>query len=546
MRAEDLQRLELINIDTVTGFPCFGPSRVILFGISSLACLQKDQIHSIGWEKTKSIFLRYGYDTGLTWATALAELYDFDTPEEWFKACCVVHKMAGFAEENITEIDLDKENNRMHFTGTWKNSFESYVWQTNFGSSSHPVCSVMLGMMSGCASAVLGSEVFVKELTCQAEGHPYCSFEGRSIAEWGMTSAEVQHYFSVSDLDNELSNLRLALKRARKDLVHKNAELTLLKNQARRFASSEDIIYRSKSMATVLLLAEKVAPSSSSVIIEGESGTGKEVIARYIHKHSGREDMPFMAINCAALPPNLLESELFGHKKGAFTGADKDKKGLFVEAGEGTLFLDEVGEIPIDIQAKLLRALQEKEVRPLGGTNNVPVKARIISATNRNLKTMVDENRFREDLYYRLAVFPIMITPLRQRREDILILARHFLSRLKKIHPGFSPDAVRKMENYSWPGNVRELENWVEYGVIMAGDDLIGPEHLPLPAEHDPQNTLDKLAENYPSLEGLERKYIEMVLHHTGGNKTEAARILGTSISTLWRRLKDEKGIDGV
>ncbi len=546
MRAEDLQRLELVSIDPATGFPFFGVSRILMFGISSLARLQKDLIHIIGWDKANGLLARYGYEAGLSWATAFAELYDFDTPEEWLKAYCMILMMGGLAEAELTEIEMDKANNTMRFKGMWKNSFETSIWNANFGPSSHSICSVMPGLMAGYASAVLGSEVFVKEFACQAEGHPHCSFEGRSVAEWGMVPGEVESYFSVSDLDKELSGLKSALKKARKELIHQNIELIVLKSKARRFTSSKEIIYRSEAMARVLLLAEKVAPTSSSVIIEGESGTGKEVIARYIHQHSGRKNSPFMAINCAALPPNLLESELFGHEKGAFTGADKNKKGLFVEAGEGTLFLDEVGEIPVEIQAKLLRALQEKEVRPLGGSNNVSVKARIISATNKDLKAMVQEKLFREDLYYRLAVFPVLITPLRQRREDILILARHFLSRLKKIHPGFSPDAVRKMENYFWPGNVRELENWVEYGVIMAGDDLIGSEHLPISAEHDHRDILDKLAEDYPSLENLERRYIEMTLSHTSGNKTEAARILGTSISTLWRRLKDEKGIEEV
>ncbi len=541
MRAEDLQRLELMSIDTVTGFPFIGSSRFIMFGIPSLARLQKDLFQSMGEEKAKAILARYGYEAGLSGATLLAELYDFDTPEEWLKACCVAHRMAGMAEEDITELELDKANNRLRFMGTWKNSFETDIWKTNFGPSTEPICSIMPGMMAGYASAVLGSAVFVKELTCQAEGHACCSFEGRSVAEWGMTAGEVERYFSVSTLDKELSNLKSALKKARQDLVYQNAELRRLKSQAYRFTNEDDIIYRSKSMATVLQLAKKVAPTSFSVVIQGESGTGKEVIAQYIHRHSGRENSPFLAINCAALPPNLLESELFGHKKGAFTGADADKKGLFVEAGEGTLFLDEVGEIPVDLQAKLLRALQEKEVRPLGGSNNVSIKARIVSATNKDLKTMVQEKLFREDLYYRLAVFPILITPLRQRRQDILILARHFLSRLKTVHPGFSPEAVRKMENYSWPGNVRELENWVEYGVIMADDDLIRPDHLPLSADHAPQNILDDLTEDYPSLEELEHRYIDMMLNHTGGNKTEAAHILGTSISTLWRRLKNEK-----
>lgn len=543
MRAEDLQRLELVNIDKVTGFPFLGLSRIMMVGFSSLGRLHKDLFDSIGAEKARAIFARYGYESGLSWATRFADLYDFDTPEEWLKTACVISRMAGLAEVELFDIEVDRDNGHMRFTGTWKNSFETDIWKKNFGPSGYPICCIMPGVMAGFASAVLGSEVFVKELGCQAEGHRHCSFEGRNIAQWGMFPEEMQRYFSVSNLDRELSLLRTDLKKARQDLMHKNAELILLKSQAYRFRSSDTIVSRSKSMSQVLHLSEKVAPTSFSVLIQGESGTGKEVIARYIHRNSGREDRPFVAINCAALPPNLLESELFGHKKGAFTGADSDKKGLFIEAGTGTLFLDEVGEIPLDIQAKLLRAIQEKEVRPLGDTRNYAVKARIVTATNRDLKRMVQEKLFREDLYYRLAVFPIMVAPLRQRREDILILARHFLSRLKKVHPGFSPPAVRKMESYQWPGNVRELENWVEYGVIMAGDELIEPAHLPLIEERDSENLLDVMASDYPSLEALELRYIDRVLSHTGGNKTEAARMLGTSMSTLWRRLKAEESV---
>ena len=299
------------------------------------------------------------------------------------------------------------------------------------------------------------------------------------------------------------------------------------------------LIFRSESMGRVLVLAEKVAPTSATVLILGESGTGKEVLARFIHRHSGREKAPFLAINCAALPPNLLESELFGHQKGAFTGADADKNGLFVEAGQGTLLLDEVGELPPELQAKLLRALQEREVRPVGGVKDIPVKARIIAATNHDLREMVAQNRFREDLYYRLAVFPMLVTPLRQRRQDILLLARHFLSRLIPDHPGFSPQAVRMMETYPWPGNVRELENWVEYAVVLAGNSRIMPDHLPQTGVPDGHQPAANLILNQPTCEELERRYIQLVLDQTGGNKTEAARILGLSISTLWRRLKD-------
>jgi transcriptional regulator with PAS, ATPase and Fis domain len=294
-------------------------------------------------------------------------------------------------------------------------------------------------------------------------------------------------------------------------------------------------------MSKLLIRAEKVAATHSTVLIQGESGTGKEVIARFIHRHSASSGKSFMAINCAALPPNLLESELFGHVKGAFTGASSEKKGLFVEAGEGTLFLDEVGEIPLEMQAKLLRALQEREVRQVGGLKDYPVHARIIAATNRDLQEMVKEGRFREDLYYRLAVFPLFVAPLRERREDILLLARNFLARIQPDSAGFSPKAVRQMEAYAWPGNVRELENWVEYAVVVAGREKILPEHFPMPTTASSRDTLSAFVADFPTMEELEQRYTKLVLEHTAGNRTEAARLLGIGASTLWRHLKEKK-----
>jgi transcriptional regulator with PAS, ATPase and Fis domain len=292
-------------------------------------------------------------------------------------------------------------------------------------------------------------------------------------------------------------------------------------------------------MAKALEMAKKVSPTDSTVLIQGESGTGKELIARFIHRNSGRHDHPFLAINCAALPPTLLESELFGHKKGSFTGADQDKKGLFVEAGRGTLFLDEVGELPLELQAKLLRAIQEREVRPVGDVKDVPVNARIIAASNSEIRQLVREGRFREDLYYRLSVFPLHVAPLRVRRQDILLLARHFLNHQSPNHPGFTPEAIRRLERYTWPGNVRELENWVEYAVVLAGNERIRPEHLPQDPMGGEQDPLECLAEDMPPYDELERRYIRLVLDRTQGNKSEAARVLGMSMSTLWRRLKE-------
>lgn len=540
MLASDLKRLELIGVDGKTGFPMFGPARFIIFGVKALARLRKDMIDSLGLEKASIIYSRYGYECGMTLAIGISELYEFDNAEELLKAGCVLQTMCGLAHVKIQEILLDPEKKSLRFSGTWDNSFEFATWPSQLEPSAQPVCCIMSGMLGGYASAVMGTEVLVREVSCQAEGQAHCSFEGRTLPEWGLDENEVHNVFSVDKIGEELARLRRELEQARDDLARQNTEIKLLKTLTYRAEPDREIVCRSSTMAKLLIMAEKVASTRATVLIQGESGTGKEVLARLIHRHSESVGKPFLAINCAALPPSLLESELFGHVRGAFTGATTDKRGLFVEAGEGTLFLDEVGDIPLEMQAKLLRALQEREVRQVGGLKDIPIQARIIAATNRDLREMVKEGRFREDLYYRLAVFPLFVPPLRERREDILLLARNFLGRTRSDHPGFSPKSVRQMEAYAWPGNVRELENWVEYAVVMAGSERILPEHFPLPISPPSGDPLSALAMDFPALEELEKRYTKLVLEHTAGNRTEAARILGIGISTLWRHLKEK------
>ncbi len=542
MRAKDLRMTELVGLEPTTGFPTFGGVRVLVMGMPTLLRLQEDLVLSLGQEKMAVIFARFGYEAGLGQATAMGGMYDFENPEEWLRAGGVLRKLSGLANEEIGSVEVDRERGVLRFTGVWHDSFEALLWRRQHEPNPTPVCSILTGLASGYASAILGTEVLVRETGCHGAGDDFCTFEGRPVAEWGLDPEEMRNYYAVNDLGEEINRLQNALHQVRSELVRQNAEVQILRRQGgvRRTGSDEHgIIFRSESIAKLLVLAEKVAPTGATVLIQGESGTGKEILARFIHEKSGRGREPFMAVNCAALPPNLLESELFGHVKGSFTGADSDKKGLFVEAGRGTLFLDEVGELPLELQAKILRAIQEKEVRQVGGLKGIPIQARIITATNRDLRAMVAEGTFREDLFYRLAVFPLLVTPLRQRREDILLLARHFLGKFRQEHPGFSPEAVRKLEAYTWPGNVRELENWIEYAVVLAGDERILPEHLPISSPQDAQNPMGNLALDLPSAEELERRYISLVLEHTGGNKSEAARILGLSISTLWRRLKE-------
>jgi two-component system response regulator HydG len=301
-------------------------------------------------------------------------------------------------------------------------------------------------------------------------------------------------------------------------------------------------IGKSKRFIEVLKLAEHVAPTDSTVLIQGESGTGKEVVARYFHNLSNRADGPFMSINCGALPENLLESELFGHVKGSFTGAVRDKQGLFAAARGGTFFLDEVGEMPPSLQVKLLRVLQEREVIPVGATESIPVDVRIVAATNRDLEEEIRRGNFRSDLFYRLNVIALNLPPLRDRRDDLILLIENFLQQMG-AESGAEPkalasEALDAVMVYEWPGNVRELENALEHANVLTRSNLIDvaalPERItrrrkePLVAERSLQN---------PTLDVIERAYIMWVLQSEGGNKTRAAEVLGIDPSTLYRKL---------
>ena len=322
------------------------------------------------------------------------------------------------------------------------------------------------------------------------------------------------------------------------------AENTTLKQEIKRRerTTSGRPIGCSKAWLDVLRLAETVAPTDSTVLITGESGTGKEVIARYIHELSTRSDNSFLSINCGALPESLLESELFGHVKGSFTGAVKDKTGLFTAANRGTFFLDEIGETTASIQVKLLRVLQQREVIPVGATEAVSVDTRVLAATNRDLEEEIKRGSFRPDLFYRLNVIAVHLPPLRHRQDDIPLLAESFLARSAMLRKEevktLRDDALDVLMAYSWPGNVRELENALERAVILSPGRVIDPDGLPervtarraeaLVSERTPLS---------PTLEAIERAYIGWVLQNEGGNKSRAADMLGIDPSTLYRKL---------
>jgi DNA-binding NtrC family response regulator len=336
------------------------------------------------------------------------------------------------------------------------------------------------------------------------------------------------------------ARLKVILQRAleKKETLH---EMQVLRRRLGQVDAGVGLVGSSPPMRRAMELVEKVAPSKASVVITGQSGTGKEMVARAIHQLSPRRDKPFIAINCSAIPASLIESEMFGHERGAFTGADQRRLGAWELADGGTLFLDEIGEIPVELQAKFLRVLEEERLRRLGGKSEITVDVRVISATNRDLKEEIKATRFREDLYFRLNVFHINLAPLKERRDDIPVLVQHFIDRFsrdagKKLQ-GVSPPAMKLLTDYAWPGNIRELRNTLERAVILCGTGAIDPEHLPSElAAGGGESAYLKLPYGLP-LREIEKEYILSTLSRLQNNKARTAQALGISEKTLYNKL---------
>jgi len=317
-------------------------------------------------------------------------------------------------------------------------------------------------------------------------------------------------------------------------------EIQMLRREVSRHVVSEQPVGRSQVMQEILMLTEKVAPTPSTVLITGESGVGKEVVARTVHMLSQRKDNVFLPVNCSAIPETLLESQLFGHMKGAFTGAVNSQEGLFQRARGGTIFLDEIGEMPLSLQPKLLRVIEEKKVLPVGSTNPVHVDVRILASTNRDLKGEVEAGRFRGDLYYRLDVIGIHIPPLRERREDIPLLVEHLMRRhnleMKKSYKGVNNATMRVLMALPWKGNVRELDNVLERAMILGNGEWITPADLPSQEAAEKEVSLDGHLDD--AIRQCERSHIERILEKTSGDKKRAAELLGFSLSTLYRKME--------
>jgi len=546
MDLERVQLAELLDFRSDQGIIRLHEQRVVILSAAAMGLLRKELIDTLGLDTARRLMLRFGYADGYHDAVSLRERSNWADPVEGLRAGAVLHTLEGIVRAEITKIQYDATTGRFETDVFWHDSYVAEQHVHHYGKSALPVCWSLVGYWSGYASACLGQEIYFRETACLAQAVLQCSVVGKDAESWGEDLKTLRFDFQGADLGREVERLRTAVHRRLQELdrrerlvERREREMNLLRERVARHAASKHFIARSVAMQEVLELAGRVAPLDTTVLVYGESGTGKEFIVRLIHDQSPRASGPFVSVNCAALTEPLLESELFGHVRGAFTGAVRDKAGLFEVAGNGTLFLDEIGEVAPTVQAKLLRALQEREIRRVGGERNIKVNARLIAATNRDLRAAVDAGTFRQDLYFRLGAFVITVPPLRERREDIPALIHEFVrraaQRVKKDVSTVSADAMTALINYPWPGNARELEHAIERGVILAHGPSIKIRELPPEIS---QKTRQVSTGDTLDLQVHERDLIERALERFDGNRRQAAKALKISTVTLWRKMK--------
>jgi DNA-binding NtrC family response regulator len=544
---EHLDLAEVLDFRPDQGIIRLHEQRVVILSAAAMGLLGRELIDTFGLETARRLMLRFGYADGYHDAVSLRDRSKWASPLEGVRAGVVLHGLEGIVRADIIKIEHDATSGRFEEDVVWHDSYVAEQHVHHYGNSDAPVCWSLVGYASGYVSACLGQEIYFRETECLGQGAPTCSVAGKDADSWGEALEALRFDFQVADLGREVEHLRdvvhrglQELERRERHVAKRERELNLLRERVARFAAAKHFIARSAAMQDVLELAARVAPLDTTALVCGESGTGKEFIVRLIHDQSPRASGPFVSINCAALTETLLESELFGHVRGAFTGAVRDKAGLFEVAGNGTLFLDEIGEVAPTVQAKLLRALQEREIRRVGAERNVNVNARVVAATNRDLRAAVDAGTFREDLYFRLGAFVITVPPLRERREDIPPLVHDFLgraaTRVKKDVKSVSADAMTALMNYRWPGNVRELEHAIERAVIVASGVSVRARELPpeVSQKTRPHPTTDDSLD----LQAQERTMIERALERFRGNRRQAADALKISTVTLWRKMK--------
>lgn len=453
--------------------------RMVLWRSSTYGAMRRELIASLGQEQARSLITRVGYAAGARDAELVMRMWPGGDPANVFHAGPRMHKLEGIVRPETISFEFDIGRGDFFADFWWHDSSEDDEHIAAFGIGTEPACWMQVGYASGYASAFMGKLIVYREIGCRSSGAEVCRIVGRPADQWDNPEQDL-HYFTPD----------ASAERVRRSFAPAISEVSRRRPTAKEASgTAPELIGISSSFSAARHLIERVAPTQATVLFTGPSGAGKELFAQTLHSISPRAAAPFIAINCAAIPDTLIESELFGVDRGAFTGATESRAGRFERAKGGTLFLDEIASLSLVAQGKLLRALQERVIERVGGQKLIPVDVRVVAATNVDLRDEVAARRFREDLFFRLNVFPIALPPLKERRDDIPLLMEAFLRRYCEFHgrdvPGFTPRAVQALLQYDFPGNVRELQNLVERGVIMvAPDEPIDVHHLFRGGEH--------------------------------------------------------------
>ena len=550
--ADDLR--SHVHFDAETGQIWLHENRMLLVHAEAQALLRKELIDTLGMERARGLLTRMGYASGVRDAELARKQAQGVDDMEAFMTGPKLHTLEGIVQVTPIRLEMDRPRGAFYGEFLWEHSWEGQWHRHYFGIHHEPVCWTQIGYASGYTSAFMGRRILYKEVECVGAGDNNCRIVGKPVEEWEDADAQMR-YYNPESIADQLIDLQTQVTHLRSSIGEKE---TL----------PQHMIGVSPGFRAAYSLLKQAADSQIPVLLLGETGVGKEVFARSLHETSPRAGAAFVAVNCAAIPQELVESELFGVEKGAYTGAQSARPGRFERADGGTLMLDEVGDLPLSAQAKLLRVLQEHEIERLGDQKPRKVDVRVIAATNADLARLVKEGKFRLDLYYRLNAYQIHIPPLRERKEDISPLSRAFLEKYATIHGkrlrGFTDKAKRALLSYTWPGNIRELQNVIERSVIIAPHGTrVEAEHLFL-AERDtrpPELGLDahgdlargwqpgeKLCESVLNgvftLDEVESMLLEAAVAKAGGNLSSAARLLGITRPQLAYRLKRMKEAD--
>jgi two-component system, NtrC family, response regulator HydG len=557
-----------LHFSTSDGRIWMDDQRMLLIHAKALGSLRREMIETLGMDATRRLFSRMGYQAGTYDAEMARKVRSKTSLKDMFVVGPQMHCLEGIGLSEPVRLEFDIEKGMHYGEFLWTHQVEDEEHVRHFPIGTEPSCWMQVGYASGYSTEFMGRQILYREVECQSMGQAACRIVGKPVEAWGDEAIQDLQHLMPAALRSDALTAAVSASRAP---VLAGADVP----------ESAQPVGISPGFNAVLHMVQRVAPTNATVLFLGESGVGKEVFARMLHRLSSRSHKPFVAVNCAAIPESLIESELFGAERGAYTGATQSRAGRFERADGGTLFLDEIGTLSAGAQGNLLRVLQEGEIERLGDTQTRRVDVRVIAATNVDLREEAAAGRFREDLFFRLNVFPIRVTPVRERREDIPLLMTHFLGKFNRLHgrrlTGFTQRAVDAMMSYDWPGNIRELENVIERGVILAAENtVIDTPQLFTSGEHftggqysvsrdgklidtdptllleaqpaDPEiDRVSKHVNNFlngvdddstVSLDDIETLMLKQAVARAHGNVAAAARLLGITRPQMVYRLK--------